>query len=83
MSDYKLAETLYKQAIEIKRNLLGEEDRDYANSLMNLGVLYLDMGDYKSAEPLYKQSLNIYKKAFRRRAFRLCEWSNESWEFIQ
>ena len=64
MGDYKAAETYYKQALEIRKKVLGEEHQDYAGSLNNLGILYSDMGDYKAAEPYYKQALEIQKKAF-------------------
>ena len=63
MGDYRSAESLYMQALEIYKQALGEEHPDYGDGLMNLGSLYSDMGDYLSAEPLYKQSVEIYKKA--------------------
>jgi CHAT domain-containing protein len=63
MGDYKAAEPLYIQALEIKKKALGEDHPDYAGSLNNLGGLYKTMGDYKAAEPLFIQALEITKKA--------------------
>ncbi len=42
---------------------MGEDHRDYATSLNNLGTMYQDMGDYPRAEPLLCQSMEIRKKA--------------------
>jgi CHAT domain-containing protein/Tfp pilus assembly protein PilF len=63
MGDYKSAEYYSKQALEIKKIVLGEEHPSYASSLNNLGLLYQAMGDYKSAEPFLKQALVVKKKA--------------------
>jgi tetratricopeptide (TPR) repeat protein/CHAT domain-containing protein len=63
IGDYKSAEAMYKQSLEIRMNVFGSDHPDAARSLNNLGNLYSDMGDYKSAEPMYKQSLEIRKKA--------------------
>jgi len=62
MGDYKAAEDYFKQALGIRKKVLGEDHPDYARSLNNLGILYSDMGDYKAAEGYYKQALEIYKK---------------------
>jgi tetratricopeptide (TPR) repeat protein len=62
MVDYKAAEPYYKQALEIRKKVLGEEHPDYASSLNDIGRLYSNMGDYKAAEPHYKQALEIRKK---------------------
>ena len=60
--DYKSAEQLYKQALEIRKKALGEEHPGVGTSSFNLGVLYYKIGDYKSAEPYYKSALDIYKR---------------------
>jgi tetratricopeptide (TPR) repeat protein len=62
MVDYKAAEPYYKQALEIRKKVLGEEHPDYASSLNDIGGLYSNMVDYKAAEPYYKQALEIRKK---------------------
>jgi len=63
MGDYARAEPLYRQALEIRRKVLGEQHPDYAASLNNLAVLYESMDDYARAEPLYRQALEIRKTA--------------------
>ena len=40
MGDYAKAEPLFRQALEIRKQALGENHPDYANSLNNLAVLY-------------------------------------------
>jgi tetratricopeptide (TPR) repeat protein len=60
---YRQAESLYKQALEIRRAVLGEKHPDTARSLNNLGDLYLKQGRYEEAEPLYKQALAIRREA--------------------
>ena len=63
LDDYKTAEPFLKQALEIRKQVLGEEHPEYASSLNNLGNLFWKMGNYKAAEPYYKQALEIKKKA--------------------
>jgi CHAT domain-containing protein/tetratricopeptide (TPR) repeat protein len=53
---------LYRQALEINKEVLGEEHPGYALSLNNLGSLYVSMGDYSRAEPLFRQALEIRRK---------------------
>ena len=60
---YRLAEPLYKQSLEIRRTALGEDHPDFAASLNNLALLYHSMGRYEEAEPLYKQSMEIRRTA--------------------
>ncbi len=57
------SETYYQQAVALRKKILGEKHRDYANSLNNLANLYADLGDYSKAETLYIQALNCYKEA--------------------
>jgi tetratricopeptide (TPR) repeat protein len=51
-----------KEALAIRKEVLGEKHRDHAQSLNNLALLYKNMGDYKQALPLYNQALAINKK---------------------
>ena len=62
LSDYKFAESYYKQALEIRKKVLSKKNPNYTASLNSLGSLYQDMGDYKSSEDYYKQALEIRKK---------------------
>jgi tetratricopeptide (TPR) repeat protein len=63
MGDYAKAEPLYRQALEIRKQVLGDKHPDYATSLNNLAGLYELMGDYAKAEPLFRQALAIDKEA--------------------
>ena len=62
MADYARAEPLYQQALEIRKDVLGEQHPSYTTSLNNLAYLYDSMGDYARAEPLYQQALKIRKE---------------------
>ncbi|MCA9125281.1 MAG: CHAT domain-containing protein, partial [Planctomycetales bacterium] len=64
MADYARAEPLYRQSLEIRKEVLGEKHPDYAGGLNNLALLYYHMDDFASAEPLYRQSLEILKPVF-------------------
>ncbi len=44
MGDHAAALPLYRQALEIRRTALGENHPDFATSLNNLAMLYLDDG---------------------------------------
>jgi CHAT domain-containing protein len=59
---YSEAEPLYKQALAIRKQQLGDNHPDTATSLNNLAALYQSQGRYSEAEPLYKQALAIRKQ---------------------
>nr|NCR69258.1 CHAT domain-containing protein [Microcystis aeruginosa LL11-07] len=59
---YSEAEPLYKQALAIWKQQLGDNHPDTASSLNNLALLYESQGRYSEAEPLYKQALAIWKQ---------------------
>ncbi len=59
---YAEAEPLYKQALAIRKQQLGDNHPGTATSLNNLAGLYSSQGRYAEAEPLYKQALAIYKQ---------------------
>jgi len=59
--DYRAAVEAGKQAMEIRRRILGEEHPDYAQNLNDLGWLYYSMGEYAQAESLYRRALEIRK----------------------
>ena len=56
---YEAAEPLYKRALGIREQQLGEEHPKAAESLDNLAELYRAQGKYEEAEPLYKRALGI------------------------
>jgi len=59
---YAVAESRYQQALEIRRQVLGEQHPDFASSLNNLAALYGATGRYEQAEPLYQQALEISRQ---------------------
>ncbi len=59
---YQEAESLHKQALQMRKKLLGEEHHDVANSLNNLAELYHSQERYEEAEPLYLQALSVAEK---------------------
>jgi tetratricopeptide (TPR) repeat protein len=59
---YDEAEPLYRQALELSRELLGERHPDVATSLNNLAYLYQSQGRYDEAEPLYRQALELSRE---------------------
>lgn len=61
MGNYAEAESLYRQALDIRRTALGEEHPDMAHTLTYLAALYKKMGQYDKAEPLYRQALKIQR----------------------
>ena len=59
---YAEIEPLYKRALKINEEALGEDHPDVAISLNNLAELYYNQGRYKEAEPLYRHALKILKQ---------------------
>ncbi|MFN6526919.1 tetratricopeptide repeat protein [Nostoc sp. ChiSLP03a] len=59
--NYSEAEPLYKQALELRKRLLGENHPAFATSLNNLAGLYKSTGQYSKAELLYQQALELRK----------------------
>ncbi|MGZ4881230.1 MAG: CHAT domain-containing protein [Halobacteriota archaeon] len=57
--NYKAAEPLFREALDIERTVYGEQHPDYAITLSNLAMLYQDVGNYKAAEPLYRKTRDI------------------------
>ena len=57
------AEEMHIKAIQIKEQLLGQEDYEVALSVGHLASLYnYDMNQYEDAERLYLRSIAIGKK---------------------
>ena len=74
---YKLGQ--YAEAIkeetqirELIRLNFGENHPDYADSLNNLGLVYVEINDYAEAERLFKQALEIRRRYVRSTPSWLC-----------
>ncbi len=61
-ADYTKAESLFVEALEIRKKFLGENHPNTASSINNLALLYKIKGNYAKAEPLYIQALEIFRK---------------------
>lgn len=55
------AEPLYRQALEIDREVFGEEHPGVAAELNNLAGLLQVTGRYSEAESLFRQGLDIFR----------------------
>ncbi|TAL68556.1 MAG: tetratricopeptide repeat protein [Bacteroidetes bacterium] len=63
--NYKDAEPLYKEALEMTRRIFKTDHPDLARSINNLAYFYNIRGNYKDAEPLYKEALEMYRRIFK------------------
>ncbi|MCI0388418.1 MAG: tetratricopeptide repeat protein [Acidobacteria bacterium] len=61
--NYKEAESLYQQVLEITRLTLGERHPDYAIGLSNLADLYYYNQDFSSAEEQLQKALDVCRAA--------------------
>ncbi|BAY33133.1 TPR repeat-containing protein [Nostoc carneum NIES-2107] len=59
---YSEAESLYKRALELRKDILGEHHPAFATSLNNLAGLYKATARYSKAELLYQQALELRKR---------------------
>ena len=55
------AETLFRQALKISREILGEGHPDYAIRLNNLAGLLVATGRHNEAETLYREALEVFR----------------------
>ena len=62
--DYSKAESIFIQALDIRKKIFGDNHIDTVQSMNNLALLYLTKEDYSKAEPLLIQGLDISKKNF-------------------
>jgi tetratricopeptide (TPR) repeat protein len=62
MGDYAKAKPLFRQALDIQKEILGPAHPFTALGLHNLGMMDVSTGDYATAEPLLEQSLEINRK---------------------
>ncbi len=52
------AESLYRAAVDLRAQTLGEDDPETMRSLNNLAVLYMNLGRFGEAEPIYVECLD-------------------------
>jgi len=61
--EYDEAEALYREALDMNKDLLGEHER-VAIALNNLALLLKTRGKYDEAEPLYREGLALSRKLY-------------------
>ncbi len=59
---YELAEPLLREALKVRRQVLGGDHPAVAQSLNNLGVVLRQRGDYDGAEPLFNEALEMRRR---------------------
>ena len=57
------AALLFRETLTIRRDILGEDHPDTANSYNNLALTLRDQGKYTEAEAMHRRALAIYLKA--------------------
>lgn len=62
MGEYEAARSHLEQALVIRRQVLGPEDPDTAQSFNNLGILSLYEKDYQVAIKYMRQALPIWQR---------------------
>ena len=55
-----------REALEIRKELLGRKHLDYANSLNSLAMLHQAAGEYARAEPLFQEALDCHREVLGR-----------------
>ena len=61
---HDLAEPLLREALSIRRRVLGDDHPAVAQSLNNLGVVLRQRGDYDGAEPLFNEALEMRRRQY-------------------
>lgn len=56
------AESLYREAVKLGKQYLGETHPEYVSGLNNLASLLKSKGDYEEAEGLYKEAIEIEER---------------------
>jgi serine/threonine-protein kinase len=60
--DFRGAEPLFGEALDLYQRLLGAESREASALLNNLALVRHDQGDYEGAAPLYRRTLEIERR---------------------
>ena len=64
INEYSKALPLFNKALDIQRNLFGDNHPDVALTLNNMAELYSEIQNYSKAEDLYKKALEINLRFF-------------------
>ena len=59
---YAEAERMYRQALELKKKVLGQEHPSTLDSMDNLALVLRRQGKYEEAERMHRQALELYTK---------------------
>jgi tetratricopeptide (TPR) repeat protein len=62
MRSYARAETLLTRALALRREILGEENADVAESMYQLGMVFASRGESPKARPLFQRALDIQRR---------------------
>ncbi|MGA7355374.1 MAG: FxSxx-COOH system tetratricopeptide repeat protein [Candidatus Cybelea sp.] len=62
--DYRVAQILHAQALDIWERVSGQDHPDFVAGLNNLAILHAEQGRYREAETLLRRILAIREKAF-------------------
>jgi tetratricopeptide (TPR) repeat protein/predicted Ser/Thr protein kinase len=62
LGEYDAAEPHLERALELRRDILGEQDRDTVKSMGALGAVYEKHGLYEKAEPLLVRALDLSRR---------------------
>lgn len=75
-NNYIKAKELFWQALKIRKNNLGENHPDVAESLNNLGMLYVEHDNYEEAEEFLQKALEIRKSNYGKKHSKFAESLN-------
>lgn len=61
-NDAAKSEKYLKQALALRKEISGEKNISYVNTLNNIAMVYDAIGNYTAAEPLYRQCIELTKE---------------------
>lgn len=64
LGKYDLAEKLYRQTLELRRDILGPEHTSTLKSMNDLGLALERMGKYDEADKMHRETLELKEKLF-------------------
>ena len=65
LGEYDKGKPFLEKAYEINLNLYGENSKETATSIHDLGLYYDWIGDYKKADSLYSESISIFRNVLK------------------